>query len=196
MDDKHNKKDFYITNTAIFRGARVYKLAAETLRENNQNWAAMINACLAVEIYLKCLQFKIVVEQDPKEVITYNNFELKPFEDRFASGHELLVLFEKIPDNVKSVFKTELERHYTEAEYLSILNDFDTVFLDERYMYEPEERRNYGRGKVQKSSSESQKIKSALSTEIVGFATTLDGVVLKVLQDDCFKHAETIIGKY
>jgi hypothetical protein len=103
-----------------------YLKAARLLWMNNLSVPSSVSAAIGVEILLKSFLVEINGESGGLgEQYLFNN---KKYQIR-NSGHNLLDLFNAIPDNIK----TELNLHKYK-EYFR--NYFKTSFLDDRYPYE------------------------------------------------------------
>lgn len=89
---------------------------------------AMINACLSVEILLKSFNVEVAALKGDRN----ERYKMKSGFLKRKDKHDLVYLFEELPDQVKSLFEREI---YDLKVYL---NKYRSVFKSGRYEYEPD----------------------------------------------------------
>lgn len=133
----HSVPDF-----RVWSAGNVYQEAAKLLNENQQLWAAAINAALAIEIYLKAF----LSEQDRSYY--FQDEGIYRVGSKIKKGHDLVDLYEKISPGLKEQLVNEFAKCSGEQDLLSKLVRYRDVFTKARYDFELDARPNLDTGIV------------------------------------------------
>ena len=113
-----------IPDTTVYQAAKKYHSAALMLREENF-YVAVINAALAIEIYLKSF------------LITNHSVNGYKMHKSTQKGHDLRKLYNKISLTDKRVLIKTLKEVNPDVDLESEISRYSNIFIDARYMFEP-----------------------------------------------------------
>lgn len=115
-----------IPDPVVYRAGTYYQSASEVLFRSEGNlYVAVINASLAIEIYLKSF---LVKEH------AVNGYKMHK---KTEHGHDLLKLFKRIHQSDRVALKETIKEINPTIDIEAKLSQYKNIFTDARYMFEP-----------------------------------------------------------
>lgn len=132
---------YFLPDLRIWTNGNCFQEAAKLLNEHKNDWAAVINAALAIEIYLKSF-----LSTEVKSSLEKNKIYQKASKSKH--GHDLVELYRAIQEPYKSLLKNEFANLYPDTNLSTSLEKYKDIFVQARYRFEANSRGNIDNGIV------------------------------------------------
>ncbi|MCA6129193.1 hypothetical protein [Thalassolituus oleivorans] len=130
---------YFLPDLSVWSLGNEFQTAASLLndesnKDKNVGWVAVVNASFAIELYLK--SFIAERKEAGTGVKVDGVSEIMQYSSSHDRGHDLLVLFNKVPSEYRRYIDQSFKEMYPETDYLEEIGRYKDYFMGARYRYE------------------------------------------------------------